>query len=79
MPTFNHSTSTQLAQRLRETYKTLKGWELVKVGRYINSFNLTDNQLKNLFNINDAQLTVLKAKLSDYESKYNEIISQVGD
>ena len=49
------------------------------MGRYIHSLNLTDNQLKNLFNINDVQLAALKTKLQRYRDRYNEIIAEVGE
>jgi hypothetical protein len=79
MPTFIHCTPAQFRDRLRALFREEKGWRLVKLGRYIHSLNLTDNQLKNLFNINDTQLAALKTKLQRYRDRYDEIVVEVGE
>lgn len=79
MPSFKYCTVAQFRDRLRAEFRDAKGWHLVKLGRYINSLNLTDNQIKNLFNINDAQLPALKTKLQRYRDRYAEIVAEVGE
>jgi hypothetical protein len=73
------STASQNAARVRQYYQTSTGWECIRIARYINSLGLTDNQLKNLFGINDAQLSALKTKFTNLIAKYNDVQSQAGD
>lgn len=77
-PTFNYTTAAKFRQKLRELFQTLSGWDLTRLGKFVNSLNLSDAVLKALFGVNDAQLVVLKAKLSALASKYDDVIAQVG-
>jgi len=77
--TYDYSTANENAVALREIFKTLKAWEVVKVGRFIQNLGLSDAQLKNLFNINDAQLAALKVKLLNMKNKYDGIVTEEGE
>jgi hypothetical protein len=74
----NHSTGNQNLAALRETFKTATKWELLTLGYVIHTTRLSDNQLKNLFTVNDAQLPALKTKLSNLATRYTEALAEVG-
>lgn len=76
--TFNHSTVAENRTALRELFKTATKWELMTLGWVINEMNLSDNQLKNLFEVDDAGLPALKAKLSDISDKYEAALLLTG-
>lgn len=78
MPSFNYTTAAQFRTRLRQLFQTATGRRAVRLSWYIHSLNLTDNQLKNLFNVNDAQLVTVKAKLASLAAKYNDVESETG-
>ena len=78
MPTFRWTTVGQFRQRLRELFQSSTGLRACKLAKYIRSLNLTDNQLKSLFNINNAQLAALKTKLQNMEAKYDDTTAQEG-
>ena len=76
--TFNHSTVAENRTALRELFKTATKWELLTLGWVINELALSDNQLKALFSVNDAQLPALKTKLSDMSQKYEAALAVEG-
>ena len=78
MPTFNYCTVDQFRARLRELYRNATRSRAIKIAKYINDLNLTDNQLKNLFNLTNQQLTVFKTKLANQVNLYNTIQSEEG-
>ena len=78
MPVFIHTTAGQFRTRLRELFKTLSGWDAVRMGAFIHSLSLTDNQLKSLFGVNDAQLPTLKTKLSNAATRYADVQAEAG-
>lgn len=71
MPSFNHSTQLQLAQRLRERFKTATRMEALQVARFFAA--RTDAQLKAFFGLTDAQTTALRAKLDDMMTTVSRI------
>lgn len=75
---FQHSTVAQNRSRLRELFKTATKFELITLGYVLHTMDLSDNQLKLIFEINDAQLPALKAKLADCAQKYQDILTVVG-
>ena len=77
MPTFKFSTQAQLRQRVREEFKTAKGVRLHKVAKWANN-NLTDAQLKNAFNLTDAQTTALRTKLQSMQSRLDAMDAEAG-
>lgn len=75
-----HCTVAQLRTALREFYKVARGWDVVRMGRFIRFvLNLTDNQLKSVFGVNDAQLVPLKARLDAQVQRYNDVIADAGE
>ena len=76
--TFNHSTVAENRTALRELFKTATRWELLTLGWVIHELALSDNQLKSLFGVNDAELPALKAKLLDIHDKYEDALALVG-
>ena len=74
-----YTTAAQNRARLRQIYQTAKGWQVVRLGWYINSLGLTDPQLSALFGVSGAQLTALKTKLAALATKYNDVIDDIGD
>ena len=76
---FNHSTLAQFRARLRARYKDATRSEALRIAKYVNSLGLTDNQLKSLFGVNDAQLTALKNRLSNQASLCDSARSAAGE
>lgn len=65
---FEHSTVAQLRARLRSEYQSASKSRVLRIAKYIQGLGLTDNQIKNLFGVNDAQLPALKTRLSNQAS-----------
>ena len=78
-PTFNHCTPLQLRNRLREVFRTVKGFVACRLAWYIEQLNLTDNQYKQMFGVNDAQLVLLKVKISRLADRYEAAQSEDGE
>lgn len=76
--TFDYSTIAENRTALRELFKTATKWELMTLGWVIVELNLSDNQLKSLFSVNDAELPALKAKLNNIAAKYEEALLLAG-
>ena len=76
---FNHSTVAQLRSRLRTEFRTATKSRALRLARYINGLGLTDNQLKTLFGVNDAQLPPLKNRLSNQASLCDAARSAAGE
>lgn len=77
-PSFNYSTVNQNLNAIRAIYATLTSWQVCCLGRYFNGLNLTDTQLKNIFNVNDAQLPALKTRLANQAADYDAAAAQTG-
>ena len=77
MPTFNHSTRGQLAQRLRERFRDASRLEALQIARFFAA--LTDAQLKTLFGLTDVQTMTLRAKLTDMATTVDRIRAAVGE
>lgn len=67
-PTLQYATISQAGAFIRNKYKDATSLEVGRIAGWL--LNRTDNQLKNAFNINDAQLVVLKLNLQDAKDKY---------
>lgn len=76
---FNHSTQAQFRAQLREEYRTATRGRALQIAKYVQSLGLTDNQLKNLFGVDDAQLPVLKNRLSNQASLCDSARSAAGE
>jgi len=77
VPTFNHSTPTQLAQRLRERFRDASRLEALQIARFLAA--LTDAKLKALFSLTNAQTTALRTKLTDMMTTVDRIRATVGE
>ena len=75
---FDHSTSAQNLVELRRRYRNASGVELAKFARWLHA-NLTVAQVKNLFNLTDAQVTTLRAKFAALRDNLNAIETAKGD
>jgi hypothetical protein len=76
---FNHSTVAQFRARLRQEYRDATRSRALRIAKYIQGLGLTDTQLKNLFGVNDAQLAVLKTRLSNQASLCDDARSAAGE
>lgn len=77
-PTFVYCTAAQARARVREIYATAASFVVCRLAWYIQRLTLSDNQLKAMFSVNDAQLPAVKTKLSNLEAKYIDVVAQVG-
>jgi len=77
VPTFNHSTRGQLAQRLRDRFRTASRLEALQIARFFAA--LTDAQLKALFSLTDAQTSALRSRLTDMAMTVDRIRATVGE
>jgi len=77
VPIFNHSTQAQLAQRLRERFKTAPRLEALQIARFLAA--LTDAQLKALFVLTNPQVATLRAKLDGMMTTVDRIRAAVGE
>jgi len=77
VPTFNHSTPTQLAQRLRERFRAASRLEALQIARFLSA--RTDAQLKALFSLTDAQTSALRSRLTDMTTTVDRIRATVGE
>lgn len=78
-PTFRYSTAADLSAELRRLYKTARGRDAFRLGWYIESFDLTNAQLRNLFGIQAGQEAAVNAKLDDFAAKYEAMREAVGE
>jgi hypothetical protein len=78
--TFSYSNLTNLLAELRSRYVSgdLTHDQIMKIAKYVWSLGLTDNQLKALFSVNDAQLPALKTKLSNQAALYDSVGATTG-
>ena len=76
MPTFNHSTRAQLAQRLRERFRAASRLEALQIARFFAA--LTDAQLKTIFGLTDAQTATLRSRLTDMTTTVDRIRTAAG-
>jgi len=75
--TFVRSTGNENLAAMRAQIAVSTKWELMVLGYVIQEFGLTDNQLKSLFGVNDAQLPALKTKLTTIHARYLASIAEV--
>jgi hypothetical protein len=64
---------------LREIFRTARGFVACRLAWYLEKLNLTDNQYKQMFGVNDAQLVLLKAKISRLADRYEAAQSEDGE
>ena len=78
MPTFNHSTVTQLRAALREEFRSAKGIQLANLSEFF--LTLTNSQLGNIFNLlTTVQINNLRTRLQAKVDKRNALLSEVGE
>jgi hypothetical protein len=78
-PTFNYCTLAQFRTRLRQRFSEFTGWDLVRLGKFINGLGLSDAQLQSLFGVSaGAQLTALKTKLANMAAHYDAVTADQG-
>lgn len=77
MATFKFSTQAQLRQRVRQEFAEARGVRLHKLAKWANN-NLTNAQLKNAFNLTDAQTTALRTKLQNMQSRLDAMDVEAG-
>ena len=75
---FVHSTQAQNLAALRSRYRELSGVQLAKVARWLHA-NLTVAQVKNVFNLSDAQVTALRAKWVALRDHLNALEAEKGE
>lgn len=78
-PTTNYSTNAEFSALLRETFRHSKGRDALRLGWYVESFDLTNAQLRNLFGIQAGQEAALNAKLDAMAAAYESMIAQAGE
>ena len=59
---FNHSTPAQNLAELRRRFRESSGVETLRIAAWLHE-NLTVAQIKNVFNLSDAQVTALRSRL----------------
>ena len=77
MPKFLYSSPAQFRQKLRQEFQTATGRRLHKIAAYIDG-NFTDAQLKNGFNLTDAQTAALRTKLQNMSARLNAFDTEAG-
>ena len=75
---FVYSTQAQNIAELRRRYKAASGTEAAKIARWIYN-NLTVAQIKNAFNLSDAQVTTLRAKFVALRDNLNAVEAAKGE
>ena len=78
-PTTKYSTNAEFAALLREKFKISKGRDALRLGWYVESFNLTNNQLANLFGITVGQAATFQTKLDNMAASYEAMQLEVGE
>ena len=78
MATFSHSTQLQLAQRLRERFRTARGVEALKIAAWFDQ-NATNAQLRNFFSLTVQQATELRTRLQAATAKLAEVRAAAGE
>lgn len=76
--TFNHSTQAQNLAALRSKYRDLTGLQLHRAARWLHA-NLTVAQVKNLFNLTDAQVTALRNRWVTMRDRLNALEAERGE
>lgn len=75
---FKYSTFGENAAELRQLFLVATKWELLTLGWVINELSLSDNQLKTIFEVDDAGLIPVKAKLVLIAGRYEDAIAEAG-
>ena len=75
---FEHSTQAQNLAELRRRFKASSKSECARMARWLYN-NLTVAQIKNLFNLSDAQVTALRARLLALKQHQDAIDAAVGE
>lgn len=74
-----YSTNTENGLFVREAFKVSKGRDAYRLCWWVDSFNLTDNQLRVFFGLTVEQLPTIKAKIADYAAKYETMTEAIGE
>jgi len=75
---FVHATAAALRNRVRQAYRNGTQLEACRIAAFVVSLGLSDAQYTAAFGVSGAQLTALKAKLSNQAAKYNAILTEAG-
>jgi hypothetical protein len=75
--TLRFVTPAQMRSYLRERFRETVGVQAAKLAQFL--LTLTDNQLKSLFTVNDAQLATLKQRLQTRADIVDDVDSMVGE
>jgi hypothetical protein len=78
-PTTRYSTNNEFAAVLRARFKTATGRDALRLGWYVESFELTNNQLASLFGISAGAAATLQTKLDNLAAAYESMQTQVGE
>ena len=76
---FDHSTPEQLRQAVRERYRTAKGVEAIRLGKYLFNQGLPDAQLRTLFDVPVSELARVKGNLNQFANLYDAVRSAAGE
>jgi hypothetical protein len=76
---FDHSTPEQLRRAVRERYRTAKGIEAIRLGRYLLNQGLPDAQLRTLFSVPVSELARVKGNLNQLATLYDAVRSAAGE
>lgn len=76
--TFKRTTLAQFLTRLRAVYATATGLKAVLIGRFFHSLNLTDDQLKTLFGINQGQVSGLRDRFLRQSNLVDSVLAETG-
>ena len=78
-PTNDYSTPAQNIAALQAWWATATGWPAAQMGNFINSLNLSDVSLENVFGVSaGAQLTALKNRLTTCAATYAAGMASAG-
>jgi hypothetical protein len=78
-----HATLQQLGEEFRERYRLSKGVESYRLASWlvarIQDGTFTQAQVRNFFNLSQAQWDVLRTKWEDWKAKYDEMRTAEGN
>jgi len=75
---FNHTTPAQNIAELRRRFRESSGIQTLRMAAWIHA-NLTVAQIKNAFNLSDAQVTVLRTRLVELRDQLRSLEQVKGE
>lgn len=79
IPATHWNTNAEVGLAIRAYYQQSTDGEAIRIGWYINSLGLNDNQLKAFFGLNDGNLAAAKVKLTTYAAMYESLLAAEGE